>query len=353
VLDPDSPVTVDGVPEGATSLDEIPDDPDEADPDPADGGGDGDGDSGPSQVTSTVEGFDPADIASGLFNFNERYSDYNYTSLDIGPAGDTTESRSRDALEAMLGNARDEEVASMVGERIGYIADQVKRAFAAATFKGMGIQQPGDEDAAVIAFGESEDVSTIQHEYGHAVAHTFGYGGVETEASHDMNYFPDMDNNLARIEFSVGKSKINMPNDLDEMMSRVRDDVSAGADGSAEEVLDAMQRVQEIDDPEERVEEYVKAANRAFHRQHVAYDDGGMIEAADYIIKDKYSTTNAHEVLSRTNEVLQSGRDSTRETGAIRTLVNGHPDLLGSYLALFEPSDEVKEFLAEEMEVEV
>jgi predicted flap endonuclease-1-like 5' DNA nuclease len=36
VLDPDSPVTVDGVPNTATSLDEIPDDPDEADPDPAD-----------------------------------------------------------------------------------------------------------------------------------------------------------------------------------------------------------------------------------------------------------------------------------------------------------------------------
>jgi len=36
VLDPDTEVTVDGVPNTATSLDEIPDDPEEADPEPAD-----------------------------------------------------------------------------------------------------------------------------------------------------------------------------------------------------------------------------------------------------------------------------------------------------------------------------
>jgi len=168
-----------------------------------------------------------------------------------------------------------------------------------------------------------------------------------------MNYFPDMDNGLERIEYSVGKAEGNMPNDLNEMMSRVRDDVDAGADGSPGDVLESMERVQDIDDPDARVEEYVKAANRAFHRQHVSFNEGGVAEAAPFLIKDKYSTTTAHEVLSRTNEILQSGRENNPDLNGIRTLVNAHPDLLGSYMALFEPSDTVQDFLAEEMGVEV
>jgi hypothetical protein len=78
-----------------------------------------------------------------------------------------------------------------------------------------------------------------------------------------------------------------------------------------------------------------------------------MVEAAEYIIKDKYSTTNAHEVLSRMNESLQSGGESRLESGTLRTLADSHPDLLGSYLALFEPSEEAEEYLTDELGVEV
>jgi hypothetical protein len=166
-----------------------------------------------------------------------------------------------------------------------------------------------------------------------------------------MNYFPEMNNPLERIEYAVGRSKRGIPQDLDQMMSRVREEVDSG--NSEETISEAKERVQALDDAEARMEEYVKAANRAFHRQHVANDEGGMVEAAEYIIKDKYSTTNAHEILSRMNECLQSGGESQLEKISLRTLADSHPDLLGSYLALFEPSEEAEEYLTDELGVDV
>jgi len=360
VFDPDSSVTVDGVPNDATSFDDIgdgTDTPESSDtPDTPDTPNDNGGD-GPSQKTTTVDGFDPEALTSGLTDYEDRRTDYGYafTSSDIGgPVTGVAEQRAEGNLQAMLNNARDEEVATQMANGLGYVADEVDRAFAAPTFEGSGVvQQIGDDDASVVALSQGEDVDTVNHEFGHVLGHTFGYDGHNTDASHDMNYFPDMDNGLERIEYSVGKAEGNMPNDLNEMMSRVRDDVDAGADGSPGDVLEAMERVQDIDDPDARVEEYVKAANRAFHRQHVSFNEGGVAEAAPFLIKDKYSTTNAHEVLSRTNEILQSGRENNPDLNGIRTLANAHPDLLGSYMALFEPSDPVQEFLAEEMGVEV
>lgn len=384
VLNPDSSVTVDGVPNDATSLDDIGDEGDEGDeggegnegdegdegdspestdtpdepdePDASDTSDDG-GDDGPSQNTSTVDGFDPEALTSGLTDYEDRRTDYGFDFInsDIGgPVTGGAEERATENLQAMLDNARDEEVASKMANNIGYIADEVDRAFAAPTFEGSGvIQDIGDDDASVVALSEEGNVGTINHEFGHVLGHTFGFDGQDSEAAHKGNYFPDIDNNLDRLQYSVGRAKGNIPNDLDEMMSRVRDDVDSGADGSPEDVLEAMEQVQDIDDPDARVEEYVKAANRAFNRQHVAFDKGGVVEAADFIIKDKYSTTNAHEVLSRTNEILQSGRDTNIDKLGVRVLANGHPDLLGSYMALFEPSEPVQEFLADEMGVEV
>jgi hypothetical protein len=354
VFDPTSNVTVDGVPNDATSFDEIPES-DEGDS--GDGSGDtgnddgADGGSASTEMTSVVDDFDPESLVSSVGGYDDR-DDYQYVNSDIGPIDDETNERARSELQAMLSNARDEEVATEMAERMGYIADEVDRAFAAPTEEGGGaFTDPLADDASVVAFEAGQRASTVNHEFGHALAYAFGFDGTEREASHDMDYFPEMDNPLERIQYAVGRSKGNIPQDLDTMMSRVREEVDSG--DSQETVSEAMERVQELDDAESRMEEYVKAANRAFHRQHVADDQGGMAEAGEYIIKDRYSTTNAHEVLSRTNEILQGGREAKLEPGGLRTLANSHPDLLGSYLALFEPSDAAQEYLADTVGVEV
>lgn len=102
--------------------------------------------------------------------------------------------------------------------------------------------------------------------------------------------------------------------------------------------------------PKEKVRDLVSAANRAFYNMHLTRkyqdDDSAQLKT----ILSGYSSTNAHEVLSQVNELLQTDADAMdyATEAKVRRLSANHPALVAKYLDIWKPSPAVREILAEE-----
>jgi len=114
-----------------------------------------------------------------------------------------------------------------------------------------------------------------------------------------------------------------------------------------EQIEQAQERVSELN-AEEKVREYVSQANRAFYKMHQASDRLGQRAREQHTIKDAYSSTNAHETISQMNEVMQTDIDHVAREAA-QKLSSHHPQLLGTYMAMFDPSPTMRDKLNEEV----
>jgi hypothetical protein len=114
-----------------------------------------------------------------------------------------------------------------------------------------------------------------------------------------------------------------------------------------EQIEEAQERVSELS-AEEKVREYVSQANRAFYKMHQASDKVGKRAREQHTIKDAYSSTNAHEAISQMNEVMQTDIDHVAREAA-QKLSSHHPQLLGTYMAMFDPSPTMRDKLNEEV----
>lgn len=97
-------------------------------------------------------------------------------------------------------------------------------------------------------------------------------------------------------------------------------------------------------DAEGKIEQLVSEANRAFFKMHVADKEVGRETAREYTVGSEYSSTNAHEVLSKLHETMQS-QNPPKTSAEARKLSRHHPRLVGTYLSLFEPSEEMAQDL--------
>jgi hypothetical protein len=112
-----------------------------------------------------------------------------------------------------------------------------------------------------------------------------------------------------------------------------------------ESISEAEARVRELG-AEEKVREYVSQANRAFYKMHKAEKELGDRAKEQMTIKSGYSSTNAHESISEMNEIMQTEQEHLAEEAA-QKLTTHHPEFVGTYKAMFDPSPTMQEALDE------
>lgn len=95
---------------------------------------------------------------------------------------------------------------------------------------------------------------------------------------------------------------------------------------------------------EDEVGNLLSACNRAWYKQAKTCEDNPEgADASRRKIGSFYSTTNAHETLAMTNEVMQTPDDHTLYE--YESVVDEHPPLVAAYLELFEVPAKTKHFL--------
>ncbi len=129
------------------------------------------------------------------------------------------------------------------------------------------------------------------------------------------------------------------------IQASVRNELDAGniGTGNMQDVKVALQDSQSLETVDERVEALAEEVNRAFARISISSErDSGTSPSErteQLTIKDGYSSTNAHEVISQVSELMQTGVQTEYDATDRDRLVKNHPGLVGRYLALLEPAD--------------
>jgi hypothetical protein len=428
VFDPTSDVTVDGVPNDATSFDDIED---------SDGGVEYDED-GFNKIGSETG----VELAENIPRVEDTYADPQFLTQEYDDSiPDDTLEQAHEAIGEVLSRTRNPELAREYVKRTAYISDQVDRAQNGyATING--------NDANRMTLSADTSDRTVHHEMGHGLLQMYNFGGIDSSDAVDMNYFPQYNTDTGEFgERFFGDN--DDPIGVDEWESDVRAklagpsfrgrtaDLSSlqpgdlvqleevprfqtDSDATEFEVVEREERSGisetveytlrdrhgwEIDvktrdgdtsptspditntnkgyssrraarnreeteftaeapdsprneeiqtaredaanlDTEEYIERLASESNRAFLRMHLVERNQGREAAQTYTVSSQYSSTNAHEVISSLNEVM-SDKTSTEATrkGEAKKLAYNQPRLLGTYLAGFEPSEEMSEAL--------
>jgi hypothetical protein len=435
VFDPTNNVTVDGVPNDATSVDDI-----------EDGGG---------GVEYDEDGFNKIGSETGveLAKNIPRVEDIDYDRvLSSGSTTDETVpdetlDQAHEAIGAALSRARNPELAREYARRTAYISDQVDRANNAYTTLN-------SNDGNRMTLEADTADRTVHHEMGHGLLQMYNYkNGGNTSDAHNMNYFPQDDTTSERFanryvgpnyyvdddaeptgvsewesdvreelsgpSFRGRRADLSslQPGDLveieevprfsesdatqfevvereggrdlsDSVNYTLRDrygweiDIKTRGDGTSPtspdivntnkgyssrraarnrertdftaEAADSPQteRIQAARDDaaglgtEDYIEQLASEVNRAFLRMHLAERSQGREAAQSYTVLSAYSSTNAHEVVSSLNEVMNDETsDDAFARSQMKKLATNQPRLLGTYLAGFEPSETMSEAL--------
>lgn len=110
--------------------------------------------------------------------------------------------------------------------------------------------------------------------------------------------------------------------------------------GNGGKTVDEIREETEFEGWEEKVDNLVSQANRAFYEMHLKNEYEGVEEP----IIDGYSSTTAAEVPSQIHEMFQSDKDSRAERAA--EVAEMYPHLVAAYLELWQPAERVREELA-------
>jgi hypothetical protein len=299
--------------------------------------------------TAEVSDFDPQSLAESIADGDAETRSEFSNAGEAGGISQSTYLTAQGRFADLLTGARDEEFAEKITDQMAYIADKTNRAFA---MKVKDSDEPFLSDPYTIAaFEPNSSEVTMQHEFGHNILHGFGHSGAKTDHANDMNYYPDIDAAMGYKQYMVGKGIYDATGTGPGGIASVEDEFEDGTvgTGTMDDVRTAMQESQQLDDVDDRVEALAKEVNKAFKRITLANDRDGIEAASKLTIKDGYSSTNAHEVMSQLNELMQTEAVTLDADNRRDRLVRNHPELLGRYLALLEPSEEAAEKFSDEL----
>ena len=145
-----------------------------------------------------------------------------------------------------------------------------------------------------------------------------------------------------------------------ELQARHGIDVGAGngfADGTETKIrrgdywTDKFERFEEATTPEEAMENFARAANRALYRQQLSMGYGQDDVRTRYSIGNgarHYSAVNADETAARTHEVLASSDELDAERAV--DMVEDHPDLVAAYTEIGTLSEAVADRIGDRLD---
>ena len=195
----------------------------------------------------------------------------------------------------------------------------------------LSIQEVDDDpvgvaDRDIVALGENGD------EYEFRVRDSFGEVTVETK---DITDDPSRETVLFRV---AGKRQ-STPDGFGDSEPDTPD---------ADEVLGG----DPADTPQERMREFVTAANRAWFRSNLAANRIDEQLGGRFTVKSGYSSTSAHEVIAQTVEMMHASRASERKVNsAAARLVRNNPELIEKYRHIADIPDPMRSAINEELEI--
>jgi hypothetical protein len=92
-------------------------------------------------------------------------------------------------------------------------------------------------------------------------------------------------------------------------------------------------------DGKERLRKFVNEANKAFLKTQGVKEREGKT-AAQRMVKKPYMMSNTNEFMAVTNEMMQKG-----EGMHVKKMAKSHPELINTYLSVFDVPEETQEEL--------
>jgi len=104
--------------------------------------------------------------------------------------------------------------------------------------------------------------------------------------------------------------------------------------------------------PEERMENFASAANRAWFRANLMANRHDKNKATRFNVRSGYSTTSAHETIAQTVEMMHASSDKQRDINSTAArLVRNNPELIEAYRHIAEIPDPMRSAINEELEI--
>ena len=179
----------------------------------------------------------------------------------------------------------------------------------------------GDSEATTttLTLSGHADTDEVYHEMGHVMTDAYGY--------------------------SRGEAGDEASNEYMDRQDQGERDPFVESDPDDPEYLMSQEYGEEVENVPEEVETVVDEANQSWQRIQRAYREGGRRAARGLRVKDNYSATNASELLSNVNEMMQ-GSTPRLEREDYRRLER-HDQLVAAYQKVFTPGEKAKRLLSE------
>jgi hypothetical protein len=328
-------VTVDGVPNDATGLDDIPDD-ERGGPPPV-----------RSLPVDRASSDDPAELAESVPTMNE-YAD-NHLPLDdpSNSLNDEEIADVREAHEKLFDRADDQIAEAVVNNTVAVSStnDPMRGRH------GQLMHQEYNQDGSHIRIPNGDGESITIHETAHAIHSTFGY---ETDSytagnEHFVEYDEGRLSDDPMVDYMLspgGRGSDNTPTGFGEWEADVRDEVEGFEPGEAMPTSDNQDIIGDStgESVNEKMRSLISATNRAFYKMQLANKEHDREGVREMVIKDGYSMKAANETFTMMHEVMNTA-NGARAIGEVGKLVDHHPELVNAYLNLYDPSSEIADEL--------
>jgi len=277
-------------------------------------------------------------------NDNDDYYDEILDNVDID-----TESKE------MIRDMQFEEIKDMIQERVvDNMADVMERCHSEevrhtflseiAKIKNKVQQSAFSSETKHIQFYTFVGSSTVQHEFGHAIAGTHDF---ELGSNGTSMYSRMYDDEIPDFQFGRTYKEV-----FDEWLDTKSEEARASWKSSEpyEELTNQFDipmekehfKLSQVEGKTTAIDGLIEEVNNAWETMAEVPDNPDMDEE-EYIFNRAYAATNAHETMAGIHETMQ-GKVGNEQ--AMENLVYRYPDLLHEYLELFEPSINPKQTIA-------
>jgi len=329
ILDPESGVTIDGVPNDAEGIDEL-------------------GSSPPPTVSDVgvkvPDTNDPGELADSIPGIGE----YGEEHLPVEPSNTLSNealASTKEHIERLFERSPPELRRAVVGNMVAIASTQDPARGQSLTLPHQGTGKDGQSIQLPTGNGRTITI----HETAHAIHKTFGYK-TEDYTSGNISFKQyDVSRNSSG-EDAVRRYMLSTPSGEVVGEDNWRNDVVEEVEAFTPGETDASSNAQDIigtstgGTVEERMQALVDSVNRAFFKQQVALDQHGKDATREMVQKTGYSTKAASETFTMLHEVMNLNNPAAA-IGEVGKLVDHHPQMLNAYLNIYEPSGIVREEL--------
>jgi len=257
----------------------------------------------------------------------------------------------RNAMGQMMSRFKDDELLDQYFSRQSHILGQSDNTNRTNGSGGEGRQIPGEGNPMgnINVTNPSVSDRIVYHEQMHTIHSAFGYNS-SGESAGASGGFQDYDSPISEnpegksIESALARHENDDAPVLDnenvtELMESVEVDENGNPETRSSAEVGEVLNSEVEGDGKERLRKFVNEANKAFLKTQGVKEREGKT-AAQRMVKKPYMMSNTNEFMAVTNEMMQKG-----EGMHVKKMAKSHPELINTYLSVFDVPEETQEEL--------